>query len=238
VSDIFHSAAGAFDLVASFDAGLFRVIALSLAVSLTATVAATIIGLPLGAALSVFRFRGRPLVILLVNALLGLPPVVVGLGLYLMLSRSGPLGFLGLLFTPAAMILAQFMLALPIVTALTHRAMTGIWHEYGDQLLADGLRRGQTIPHILAIGRLSALTSGLAGFGRSISEVGAILIVGGNIAGYTRTMTTAITLETSQGHFAFALALGAVLVAISIAVSSCAFGIEAWSRKTPAQRVA
>lgn len=212
-----------------------RIIGLSLAVSLSASAAAVVIGLPAGAALAVYRFRGRGLLILLANAFLGLPPVVVGLVLYLLLSRSGPLGWLGLLFTPTAMGIAQFLLALPIVVALCHRAMTSLWREYGDALLVDGLLRWQTFRHLLSIGRLDALTAALAGFGRAVSEVGAILIVGGNIAGYTRTMTTAITLETSQGHFAVALAVGAVLVAISITVSACAFGIEASLRRAPAR---
>jgi tungstate transport system permease protein len=161
----------------------------------------------------------------------GLPPVVVGLGLYLLLSRFGPLGMLHILFTPAAMILAQFLLALPIVVAISHRTMSGVWREYGDALLVDGLGWLQAVPHVLAIGRLGALTAVLAGLGRSISEVGAILIVGGNIAGYTRTMTTAIALETSEGNFAFALALGGVLIVISIAVSIAAFQIEAGFRR-------
>jgi tungstate transport system permease protein len=169
--------------------------------------------------------------ILMANALLGLPPVVVGLALYLLLSRAGPLGFLGLLFTPGAMMLAQFLLALPIVVALGHRAMAGIWLEYGDALRADGVGVAQAVRQVLAIGRLSALTAGLAGFGRALSEVGAILIVGGNIAGYTRTMTTAITLETSKGNFALAMALGAVLIMISVTVSGVAFLIEARLRR-------
>jgi tungstate transport system permease protein len=207
------------------------IVTLSLAVSLSASIAAAGVGLPLGAALAIFEFRGRPLLILIANALLGLPPVVVGLALYLLLSRSGPLGSMGMLFTPAAMAVAQFVLALPIVVALSHRTMMGIWQVYGDQLLVDGTGRLQAIPHVLSIGRLGAMTASLAGFGRAISEVGAILIVGGNIAGYTRTMTTAITLETSKGDFALALALGAVLVAISVAVSASAFGIEAWLRR-------
>jgi tungstate transport system permease protein len=221
----------AFGLLWSLEPTLADTIALSLAVSLSASVAAAVVGLPLGTALAMFDFRGRSLLILIANALLGLPPVVVGLVLYLLLSRSGPLGSLGMLFTPAAMTVAQFLLALPIVVALSHRAMMEVWQEYGDQLLIDGVRRLQAIPHVLSIGRLSAMTASLAGFGRSISEVGAILIVGGNIAGYTRTMTTAITLETSEGNFAFALALGAVLVTISIVVSICAFGMEALSRR-------
>ena len=225
--DILAALRLAFGLLASLDPTLLRVVALSLAVSLSASAAAALLGLPLGAALAVFRFPGRAPLILLANALLGLPPVVVGLALYLLLSRSGPLGFLGILFTPAAMTIAQFLLALPIVIALSHRAMEGVWGSYGDDLLVSGATRLKAIPHLLSIGRMDALTAGLAGFGRSISEVGAILIVGGNIAGYTRTMTTAIALETSEGHLAFALALGLVLVAISVAVSACVFGIGA-----------
>ena len=229
---ITHSVDLAFGLLLARDATLSDIIALSLAVSMSASAAAAVIGLPLGAVLAMCAFPGRPLVILIANALLGLPPVVVGLALYLLLSHSGPLGGLGLLFSPLAMSVAQFLLALPIVVALSHRAMAGLWSEYGDQLLMDGATKLQAIPHLLSIGRLSAVTAALAGFGRTISEVGAILIVGGNIADYTRTMTTAITLETSEGNFARALALGAVLVAISMAVSACAFGIEARSRQS------
>ena len=225
----------ALDLLGGLDPALVHIIALSLVVSLLATAAAAVIGLPAGAALAVFRFSGRPLLILLANAMLGLPPVVVGLALYLLLSRSGPLGGFGILFTPAAMIVAQFLLAMPIVVALSHRSMTGVWQEFGDGLLMDGSGRLGAIPHVLSIGRLGALTAALAGFGRAISEVGAILIVGGNIAGYTRTMTTAITLETSEGHFAFALALGLVLVTLSIIVSALAFGIEARSHRAPSR---
>jgi tungstate transport system permease protein len=219
------------DLLLQVDPALARIVVLSLAVSLAAAIVAAAIGLPLGAALAITRFPGRSGLILLANGLLGLPPVVVGLALYLLLSRSGPLGGLGLLFTPAAMVVAQILLALPIVAALSHRAMADIWQTYGDQLLIDGVTRLAAIPHVLSIGRLSAMTAGLAGFGRGISEVGAILIVGGNIAGYTRTMTTAITLETSEGNFAVALALGAVLIVLSIAVSAGAFWIEARSRR-------
>jgi tungstate transport system permease protein len=231
LSDLFNAVGSAFHLVLGLDAGLLRVIALSLAVSLSATAAASLIGLPLGAALAVFRFRGRGLLILLANALLGLPPVVVGLALYILLSRSGPFGFLGLLFTPAAMAAAQFLLALPIVAALSHRAMQDVWRDFGDDLLVSGASHLGAIPHLLAIGRNGALTASLAGFGRSISEVGAILIVGGNIAGYTRTMTTTIVLETSKGDLPFALALGLVLIAISIVVSACAFAIAARSAR-------
>ena len=209
------------------DAGLFRVVALSLGVSLGATLVASVLGLPAGAALAVLRVPGRRGLILLANALLGLPPVVVGLALYLMLSRSGPLGGLGLLFTPAAMVLAPVLLALPIVVALAHRAADGIWRTYGDDLRVNGASRAQAIRTVLAIGRAEMLTAVLAGFGRTVSEVGAILVVGGNIAGYTRTMTTSIVLETSQGNLAFALALGGVLVSISLAVSATAFALAA-----------
>ncbi len=231
LSDIFDAVRQALELLVRLDPALLRIVALSLGVSFSAAAAASAVGLPVGAALAVARFRGRYPLIVLVNAMFGLPPVVVGLGLYLLLSRFGPLGVLRILFTPAAMILAQFLLALPIVVAIAHRTSSDVWREYGDALLVDGLRRLQTVPHVLAIGRLGALTAVLAGLGRSISEVGAILIVGGNIAGHTRTMTTAIALETSEGNFAFALALGGVLIAISIMVSVAAFQIEARTRK-------
>ena len=237
MSELLDAARLAIGLILGLDPTLLGVVTLSLAVSVSASLAAAAIGLPVGAALAVFSFRGRGLVVLLANALLGLPPVVVGLALYLLLSRAGPFGALGLLFTPAAMAVAQFLLALPIVVALGHRAMTGVWQEYGDALLVDGLTRLRAIPHLLAIGRLGAMTAGLAGFGRSISEVGAILIVGGNIAGYTRTMTTAITLETSEGNFAYALALGLVLIVISLVVSGLAFGIEAGTRRRSKREV-
>ena len=232
MSDILDAARLACGLLIGLDAGLLRVVNLSLAVSLSATFAATAVGLPLGTVLAVYAFPGRRALILLANALLGLPPVVVGLALYLLLSRSGPLGWLGLLFTPAAMVLAQALLALPIVTALAHRAMAAAWNRYGDDFLALGLKRHQVLPHLLTIGRTEALTAALAGFGRSISEVGAILIVGGNIAGYTRTMTTAIALETSQGHLAYALALGFVLIAISLIVSAAAFTLSQGRERT------
>ena len=222
----------AFDLLIRLDPALLRIIGLSLAVSVSASLTAAAVGLPLGAALAIYPFRGRSLLILLANALLGLPPVMVGLVLYLLLSRSGAFGRFGLLFTPAAMSLAQFVLALPIVVAISHRAMAGHWRDYGDELLVAGATRLQAISHLLSIGRLDALTAGLAGFGRSLSEVGAILIVGGNIAGVTRTMTTSIVLETSEGHFAFALALGLVLMAVSIAVSATVFAVESRSSAT------
>jgi tungstate transport system permease protein len=203
----------------------WRIVALSLAVSLSATACATLLGLPLGGALAIWRFPGRRLIVLTANALLGLPPVVVGLALYLLLSRSGPIGWLGLLFTPAAMVIAQTVLALPIVTALAHRAMADLWSVYGEAMMDLGAERRRCLPVLIAMGRLHILTAVLAGFGRTMSEVGAIIIVGGNIAGYTRTMTTAIALETSRGDLALALGLGLVLIGLSMLVSSVAFAL-------------
>jgi tungstate transport system permease protein len=200
-----------------------HIVALSLLVSFSATAAAAAIGLPFGAALVICRFPARRTFVLIANAFLGLPPVVVGLALYLVLSHSGPFGGLAILFTPAAMVLAQALLAAPIITALAHRAVEEPWQEYGGALRADGATRLRSIAILLVIARRSVVTAVLAGFGRTISEVGAVLIVGGNIAGYTRTMTTAIVLKTSEGDFALALGLGFVLIGISIAVSAAAF---------------
>jgi len=204
---------------------LWEIIALSLRVSLSATAAAALLGLPLGTLLAVWRFPGRRVLVVLVNALLGLPPAVVGLALYLLLSRSGPLGSLGLLFTPAAMILAQTVLALPIVTALSHRAAEDLWREYGEPLMDLGATKWRSIAALLAMGRLGMLTAVLAGLGRTMSEVGAIIVVGGNIAGYTRTMTTAIVLETSKGDLPLALGLGLVLIGLTILISAAAFAL-------------
>ena len=192
----------------------------SLAVSLSATLCATLIGLPLAAALALGRWPGRPVVLVMVHGLLGLPPVVVGLVLYLVLSRSGPLGLLGWLYTPEAMVTAQAVLATPIIAALAHRAIEGRWLEYGRALQASGASRLQSLPHLIRMARGGIATALLAGFGRTVSEVGAVLIVGGNIAGVTRTMTTTITLETGKGNFDLALALGLVLVGISISAST------------------
>jgi tungstate transport system permease protein len=204
---------------------LWRIIALSLAVSLSATALAAILGVPLGAALAIWRFPGRGAIVIGANALLGLPPVVVGLALYLLLSRSGPLGGLRLLFTPAAMVIAQTVLALPIIVALAHRAAADRWNDYGDALMDLGASKGRAVPAVIAMARLSMLTAVLAGFGRTISEVGAIIIVGGNIAAYTRTMTTAIVLETSMGDLPFALGLGLVLIGLTTMISAIAFAL-------------
>ncbi|HXQ52468.1 MAG TPA: ABC transporter permease [Stellaceae bacterium] len=205
------------------DASFWHIVFLSLGVSLSATAWASVLGLPLGVALAIWRFPGRRVLILTSNALLGLPPVVAGLALYLALSRSGAFGFLGILFTPLAMVIAQAILALPIVTALVHRMAEELWRIYGEALMDLGATKARCLPQILAIGRLHVLTAILAGFGRTISEVGAIIIVGGNIAGYTRTMTTAITLETSRGDLNLAMGLGLVLIGISMLVSTVGF---------------
>ena len=212
------STAGA--LIWTFDGELREIVSLSLGVSLTASACAFAIGAPLGTALAVYRFRSRGALIVAANALLGLPPVVVGLAVYLLLSRSGPLGPLGLLFTPTAMIIAQAVLGTPIVIALAHRMTVSVWAAYGDSLLVDGASRLRAIFPIMAMARSGLLTAFLVAFGRAIAEVGAIMIVGGNIRGYTRTMTTAIALETSKGDLSFALALGIILIILSMTVSA------------------
>ena len=212
---------------------LWQIIGLSLRVSLSASAIATLVGLPLGAALAIWRFRGRGAIVVAANALLGLPPVVVGLVLYLLLSHSGPLGSLGLLFTPEAMIVAQTVLALPIVTALAHRAAEERWSEYGDALMDLGASRARAVPALIALARAAMLTAALAGFGRTVSEVGAIIIVGGNIAAYTRTMTTAIVLETSKGNLPLALGLGMVLIGLSTMICASAFVAVGRSGRSP-----
>jgi len=220
----------AFAMIARGDAALYGIIGLSLEVSISAAVIAGIIGSPAGAALAIYRFRGRGAIVLLVNAMLGLPPVVVGLAAYLLLSRSGPLGPLGLLYTPAAMIIVQTVLAIPIVTAIVHRAVAEFWARYGEGFLMAGATRLEIIPQLLMLGRAQVLTALLAGLGRTISEVGAIIIVGGNIAGATRTMTTAIALQTSMGNLPVALALGLVLITISLFLNGVAFLIAEKSK--------
>ena len=219
MNDFAIAFATAFDLIGRLDPQLRGIVGLSMAVSLTASLLAFAIGAPLGSALSVYRFPGRSALIVIANALLGLPPVVVGLVVYLLLSRSGPLGSFGILFSPTAMVIAQSLLALPIVVALVHRTTAGLWATYGDLLLNDGATRFRSLWSLMNIGRDGMLTAFLAAFGRAIAEVGAIIIVGGNIQGYTRTMTTAIALETSKGDLPLALALGIVLIVLSMTVS-------------------
>src|SRR5262245_8760952 len=207
-------------LIGSFDAELIEIVALSLKVSLTASLCAFLIGAPLGTALAIYRFPGRTGLVVAANALLGLPPVVAGLTVYLLLSRSGPLGSYGLLFTPAAMVIAQCALATPIVVALVHRVSAGHWRAYGDSLLVSGATRLRAIAPLMRMGREGLLTAFLAAFGRAIAAVGAIIVVGGNIRGYTRTMTTTIALETSKGDLSLALALGIILLGVAMAVSA------------------
>lgn len=216
-AEALYTAAG---LIGHLDPELREIVSLSLAVSLTASICAFVIGAPLGTALAIYRFQGKGALIVIANALLGLPPVVVGLAVYLLLSRSGPLGSFGILFTPSAMAIAQAVLATPIVIALVHRMTVDVWAAYGDALLVDGASRLRAIGPIMLIGREGLLTAFLAAFGRAIAEVGAIIIVGGNIRGYTRTMTTAIALETSKGELSFALALGIILIILSMTVSA------------------
>ena len=223
MNDFARSAGAAFALIGEADSELMGIVALSVRVSLTASIVALLIGAPFGALLAIARFRGRQIIIVLTNALLGLPPVVVGLALYLLLSRSGPLGAAGLLFTPAAMVIAQTLLATPIVVALVHRPASLLWAEYGDLARIDGLSFLRSMGLLFALGRTSLLTAFLAAFGRAIAEVGAIIVVGGNIRGFTRTMTTAIALETSKGDLPLALGLGLILLALSVAVSTVAF---------------
>ena len=233
MSDLGQALVIALRLIGTFDPDLVGIVALSLRVSLSATAIAFLIGAPAGAFLAIARFRGRTAAIVLANALLGLPPVVMGLIVYLLLSRSGPLGGLGLLFTPTAMIIAQACLAMPIVVALVHRTSESLWSRYGDVLAVDGASAPRTIRELLLMGRSGLLTASLAAFGRAIAEVGAILIVGGNIRGSTRTMTTAIALETSKGDLPLALGLGVVLISLSVLVATAAFSLERLTARAP-----
>jgi tungstate transport system permease protein len=220
----------AFALMAAGDPHLFGIVALSLRVSLTATFVAACIGLPLGAAIAVARFPGRAAVVATLNALMGLPPVVVGLLVYLLLSRAGPLGGLGLLFTPAAMIVAQAVLITPIIAALTRQVIEDAWSEYRDQLVSFRAGLLDSALTLLWDTRHALATVLLAGFGRAVAEVGAVIIVGGNIDGVTRVMTTAIALETSKGDLPLALALGVVLMAVVLALNFGAYATREWAR--------
>ena len=222
MNDFGQALAAAFTLIRNLDPAVAGIVALSLRVSLTASLIAMALGAPLGALLAVTQFRGRQAAIVFANALLGLPPVVAGLAIYLILSRSGPLGSAGLLFTPTAMIIAQVVLITPIITVLVHRPLSLLWSEYGDLMQSDGLSKVHSIGLLFSIGRASLMTAFLAAFGRAIAEVGAIIVVGGNIDGFTRTMTTAIALETGKGDLPLALGLGIILLTISGIVSTVA----------------
>ena len=216
----------ALQLVLSADPALLAIVGLSLKVTLSATLLAGLIGAPIGAFVALHRFSGREAVIIALNALMGLPPVVVGLTTYLALSRSGPLGSWGLLFTPAAMVIAQTILVTPIIAALTRQTIEDLWVEYREEFAAMEVTPLQRVFALLWDARFSLVTTLLAGFGRAAAEVGAIIIVGGNIEGFTRTMTTTIALETSKGNLSLAVGLGIVLMVIVVLVSAVAWAVR------------
>ena len=224
--DLGLALAQALGLLAGLDPQLVGIVGLSLQVSLTAVFLAALIGLPLGALLAVERFRGRQVLIVLLNALMGLPPVVVGLVVYLLLSRAGPLGQFGILFTPAAMVVAQTILIFPIVAALSRQVIEDAWQEYREQLRSLGAGSMTSALTLIWDTRFSLVTIVLAGFGRAAAEVGAVMIVGGNIDGVTRVMTTAIALETSKGDLPLALGLGVILISLVLALNATAYWIK------------
>jgi tungstate transport system permease protein len=221
----------ALQLVLAGDPALYAIVRLSLIVSLSAVLLAALIGLPLGAWLALMRFRGREGLIVVLNALMGLPPVVVGLLVFLLLSRSGPLGSWGILFTPQAMIIAQTILITPIIAALTRQTIEDLWLEYRDELQAMNVGTLGSVATLLWDARFSLLTALLAGFGRAAAEVGAVIIVGGNIDGFTRTMTTAIALETSKGDLPLAIGLGMVLMVIVVVINAAAWGTRRFGER-------
>ena len=231
MSDLLEAFRNAFRLIVALDPDLVEIVILSLEVSGSALVLATLLGLPFGAAIGILRFRGRRLLLVALNSAMGLPPVVIGLLVYLLLSRSGPLGSWGLLFTPTAMVVAQAVLITPIVAALTRQAVEDLAHDVDEQLRSLGAALHQRIVTLLWEGRFTLATAILAGFGRAIAEVGAVIIVGGNIAHVTRVMTTAIALETSRGDLPLALGLGVILIGLAILVNVCAQGVQELSRR-------
>jgi tungstate transport system permease protein len=230
MNDILEGMFSAFHLIISLDKDLLEIILLSLKVTLSAVLIASLIAMPFGAWLAVSRFRFRRMTIAILNALMGLPPVVVGLIVYILLSRSGPLGVLNLLFTPTAMIIAQVIIITPLIASISHQAIRDLWAEYHDLLISLNTSKTQRIFTLIKDGKRSLLTASLAGFGRAIGEVGAIMIVGGNIDQLTRTLTTAIALETGKGDFAFALALGFILIALAILVNLAIHSISKTER--------
>ena len=217
-------------LIFSFDADLYAIAGLSLQVTLTAVLIASAIGVPLGAWLAVNRFRWRRHAVAALNALMGLPPVVVGLVVYLLLSRAGPFGVLDLLFTPTAMIIAQVVIITPLIASIAHQTLRELWAEYHDLLISLNATRRDRIATLIWDGRRALLTAALAGFGRGIGEVGAIMIVGGNIDNATRVLTTAIALETSKGDFAMALGLGFILIVLALLVNVATHGLSRTER--------
>jgi len=223
MNDFSDAASAALTLLLTLDSDLVEIVGLSLYVSLTAIFVAALIGFPLGAAIALFRFPGRQFFTIVLNALMGLPPVVVGLIVYLCLSRSGPFGVFGLLYTPTAMIIAQVILITPIIAALARQVIEDLWIEYEDQLRSLGANPVSALPTLLWDGRFSLITALLAGFGRASAEVGAVMIVGGNIDHVTRVMTTSIALEVSKGDLALALGLGIILLSLSVAVNGAVY---------------
>jgi tungstate transport system permease protein len=218
--------ASALSLVVTADPALMTIVGLSLWVTLSAVALSALIGIPLGALVALTRFPGRDLFIVVLNTLMGLPPVVVGLGVYLLLSRSGPLGVLGILFTPTAMIIAQTILVTPIIAALARQSIEDLWREYQAELAAIDVKPLRRVVTLIWDARFSLVTALLAGFGRAAAEVGAVIIVGGNINGYTRTMTTAIALETSKGDLPLAIGLGIILMVIVIIINTLAWAVR------------
>jgi tungstate transport system permease protein len=219
-------------LLGNLDHRLLEILSLSLRVSLSALTIGTLIGLPLGAWLAVAVFPGRGALIVILNALMGLPSVVVGVLVYLALSRSGPFGSLGLLFSPSAMIAAQTVLVVPLIAAVTRQIVEDAWTDYAPELTLIGVSRSQAVALLLADCRFSLSVATLAGLGRAMSEVGAVMIVGGNIEGYTRVMTTAIALETSKGDLALSIALGLVLMAIILGLNAVAYQLRSWAARS------
>ncbi|MGE0848306.1 MAG: ABC transporter permease [Hyphomicrobiaceae bacterium] len=221
----------ALELIWSGDANFFAVVGLSLFVTLSATIVASALGMPFGALVGLTRFPGRNVIIVLLNGCMGLPPVVIGLVVFLLLSRSGPLGSFGILFTPQAMIIAQAVLIAPIIAALTRQVIEDLWAEYRDELIAMDVGRTSRVATLLWDARFSLVTILLAGFGRAAAEVGAVMIVGGNIDGFTRVMTTTIALETSKGDLPLAIGLGLVLIGVILTINALAWAVRGWSER-------
>ena len=228
--EFFSAILTAFNMVIAFDSSLMEIVSRSLQVNFIAVGTAILVGFPLGASIAIFRFPGRKILSVFLNALMGMPPVVVGLIVYLLLSRAGPFGVLGLLFTPTAMIIAQFLLILPIIAALTRQTIEDLWTEYREQLYSLDATLSQTLLTLLWEGRFSLSTTVLAGFGRASGEVGAVMIVGGNIDHLTRIMTTAIALEVSKGDLSLALGLGIILITLSVFISGAATLMNEFAR--------
>ncbi len=226
-----NEGSGALQLVLSGDPALYNIVRLSLVVSLSAVALAALIGMPLGGLVALTRFPGRALLIVILNAFMGLPPVVVGLAVFLLLSRSGPLGSFGLLFTPTAMVIAQAVLITPIIAALTRQSVEDLWVEYRDELNAMGVKPFARLITLLYDARVALVTVLLAGFGRAAAEVGAVMIVGGNINGFTRVMTTSIALETSKGDLPLAMGLGLILITIVFAINASAWGLRLYAER-------